>query len=60
MEDVTEAILILMERGALGEIYNIGANFEIPIIQLARELGKVVGSVFTQLSLAISVSTLYS
>ncbi|KAL7825706.1 hypothetical protein SRHO_G00334440 [Serrasalmus rhombeus] len=42
VEDITEALLMLMERGALGEIYNIGANFEIPIIQLARELVKVV------------------
>ncbi|KAI4886650.1 hypothetical protein NFI96_012770 [Prochilodus magdalenae] len=42
VDDVIEALLTLMERGVLGEIYNIGANFEIPIIQLARELVKVV------------------
>ncbi|XP_016105480.1 dTDP-D-glucose 4,6-dehydratase-like isoform X3 [Sinocyclocheilus grahami] len=30
-----------MEKGILGEIYNIGSSFEIPIIQLARELVKV-------------------
>ncbi|XP_072539971.1 dTDP-D-glucose 4,6-dehydratase-like isoform X2 [Salminus brasiliensis] len=42
VDDVTDALLIVMERGVLGEIYNIGANFEINIIQLARELVKMV------------------
>lgn len=31
-----------MEQGILGEIYNIGTNFEIPVIQLARELVRLV------------------
>lgn len=44
VDDLTEAFLIVMERGILGEIYNIGANFEIPIIQLARQLVQLVGS----------------
>ncbi|KAF7711305.1 dTDP-D-glucose 4,6-dehydratase-like [Silurus meridionalis] len=42
VDDVTEALLILMKRGIMGEIYNIAANFEIAIVQLARELVKMV------------------
>lgn len=42
VDDVTEALLILMKRGIVGEIYNIAANFEIAIIHLARELVKMV------------------
>lgn len=38
VSDVTDAFLTVMEKGILGEIYNIGTGFEIPIIQLAREL----------------------
>ncbi|KAK2889694.1 hypothetical protein Q8A67_015069 [Cirrhinus molitorella] len=41
VSDVTDAFLTLMEKGVLGEIYNIGSSFEIPIIQLARELVKM-------------------
>lgn len=41
VSDVTDAFLLLMEKGILGEIYNIGSSFEIPIIQLARELVKM-------------------
>lgn len=33
---------MLMKRGIIGEIYNIAANFEIAIIQLARDLVKMV------------------
>ncbi|XP_030638082.1 dTDP-D-glucose 4,6-dehydratase [Chanos chanos] len=42
VDDVTEAFLRLMEKGTLGEIYNIGTSFEMPIIQLARELIRTV------------------
>lgn len=42
VDDVTEALLILMKRGIMGEIYNIASNFEITIIQLARELVMMV------------------
>ncbi|XP_060775110.1 dTDP-D-glucose 4,6-dehydratase-like isoform X2 [Neoarius graeffei] len=42
VDDVTEALLILMKRGIMGEIYNIAGNFEITIIQLARELMMMV------------------
>ncbi|ROK31085.1 dTDP-D-glucose 4,6-dehydratase [Anabarilius grahami] len=41
VSDVTDAFLTVMEKGILGEIYNIGSSFEIPIIQLARELVKM-------------------
>uniref|UniRef100_A0A8B9JNU0 TDP-glucose 4,6-dehydratase n=1 Tax=Astyanax mexicanus TaxID=7994 RepID=A0A8B9JNU0_ASTMX len=47
VDDVTDALLILMEQGVLGEIYNIGANFEIPIIHLARELVQLVKNAST-------------
>lgn len=42
VEDVIDAYLTVMEQGVVGEIYNIGTNFEIPIIQLARELVRLV------------------
>lgn len=42
VEDVIDAFLTVMEQGVLGEIYNIGTNFEIPVIQLARELVRLV------------------
>ncbi|XP_051569082.1 dTDP-D-glucose 4,6-dehydratase-like [Myxocyprinus asiaticus] len=41
VDDVTNAFLTVMEQGILGEIYNIGTSFEIPIIQLAKELVKM-------------------
>lgn len=43
VDDLTQAFLIVMEKGILGEIYNIGTNFEIPIIQLAKELLHMTG-----------------
>ncbi|KAK3575197.1 hypothetical protein QTP86_020904 [Hemibagrus guttatus] len=42
VDDVTEALLMIMKRGIMGEIYNVAANLEIAIIQLARELVKMV------------------
>ncbi|XP_062383586.1 dTDP-D-glucose 4,6-dehydratase-like [Sardina pilchardus] len=42
VEDVIEAFLTVMKQGILGEIYNIGTNFEIPVIQLARELVRMM------------------
>ncbi|KAJ7319894.1 hypothetical protein JRQ81_019405 [Phrynocephalus forsythii] len=36
--DVAEAFLTVMKKGKPGEIYNIGTNFEMSIIQLAKEL----------------------
>ncbi|XP_062982129.1 dTDP-D-glucose 4,6-dehydratase isoform X2 [Elgaria multicarinata webbii] len=36
--DVAEAFLTIMKKGQPGEIYNIGSNFEMSIVQLAKEL----------------------
>nr|ACO09674.1 dTDP-D-glucose 4,6-dehydratase [Osmerus mordax] len=45
VEDVVEALFTILEKGIVGEIYNIGSDFEISIIQLARELTKMVRNV---------------
>ncbi|KAI1899163.1 hypothetical protein AGOR_G00058720 [Albula goreensis] len=42
VDDVTEAFLTVMEKGMLGEIYNIGTTFELAVTQLARELIKMM------------------
>ncbi|CAM4379047.1 dTDP-D-glucose 4,6-dehydratase isoform X2 [Lepidochelys kempii] len=36
--DVVEAFLTVLKKGKPGEIYNIGTNFEMSIVQLAKEL----------------------
>lgn len=38
VDDVVAAFLLLAERGLVGEIYNVGSSFEIPIVQLAHQL----------------------
>ncbi|KAJ8400907.1 hypothetical protein AAFF_G00392610 [Aldrovandia affinis] len=42
IDDVTEAFMTVMEKGILGEIYNIGTNCELPVTQLARDLIKTM------------------
>lgn len=42
VDDAVKAFLLLLEKGTVGEIYNVGTTCEIPIIQLARELVKMV------------------
>uniref|UniRef100_A0A8C8CKL8 dTDP-D-glucose 4,6-dehydratase n=1 Tax=Oncorhynchus tshawytscha TaxID=74940 RepID=A0A8C8CKL8_ONCTS len=42
VDDAIEAFHTILERGTVGETYNIGTDFEISIIQLARELIKMV------------------
>lgn len=42
VDDAISAFLLVLEKGADGEIYNVGASCEIPIMQLARELIKMV------------------
>lgn len=42
VDDAVKAFLLLLEKGTVGEIYNMGTACEIPIIQLARELVKMV------------------
>ncbi|XP_041055609.1 dTDP-D-glucose 4,6-dehydratase-like isoform X1 [Carcharodon carcharias] len=36
--DVAEAFLTILEKGEPGEVYNVGTNFEMSVIQLAKEL----------------------
>ncbi|MBN3318662.1 TGDS dehydratase, partial [Atractosteus spatula] len=43
--DVTEAFLTVLEKGDPGEIYNIGTKFEVSVIQLARELIRLVKNI---------------
>uniref|UniRef100_A0AAY4DNN8 dTDP-D-glucose 4,6-dehydratase n=1 Tax=Denticeps clupeoides TaxID=299321 RepID=A0AAY4DNN8_9TELE len=43
IEDVVQAFFTVMDCGSVGEIYNIGTDFEIPITQLAKELVSMVG-----------------
>ncbi|KAK6485742.1 dTDP-D-glucose 4,6-dehydratase-like [Huso huso] len=40
--DVTEAFLTVLEKGAPGEIYNMGTKFELSVLQLARELIQLI------------------
>ncbi|XP_063068389.1 dTDP-D-glucose 4,6-dehydratase-like [Engraulis encrasicolus] len=42
VDDAMDAFLVVMEQGIVGEIYNIGTNFEITVIQLARELVRMM------------------
>lgn len=41
--DAIKAFLLLLEKGTVGEIYNVGTSFEISITQLAQELVRMVG-----------------
>ncbi|TKS66549.1 dTDP-D-glucose 4,6-dehydratase [Collichthys lucidus] len=45
VDDAITAFLLVLEKGAVGEIYNVGTGCEIPIMQLARELIKMVKNV---------------
>uniref|UniRef100_A0A1A8L8M6 dTDP-D-glucose 4,6-dehydratase n=4 Tax=Nothobranchius TaxID=28779 RepID=A0A1A8L8M6_9TELE len=45
VSDAVNAFLLVLERGIVGEIYNVGTSFEIPIVQLARELVKMVKNI---------------
>lgn len=40
--DVVDAILTILKMGKVGEIYNIGTDFEISITQLAKELIQMI------------------
>ncbi|XP_066562796.1 dTDP-D-glucose 4,6-dehydratase isoform X2 [Amia ocellicauda] len=46
--DVTEAFLTVLEKGVPGEIYNMGTRFELSVIQLARELIKLIKNISTE------------
>ncbi|XP_069858842.1 dTDP-D-glucose 4,6-dehydratase isoform X2 [Dipodomys merriami] len=36
--DVVEALLTVLRKGKPGEVYNVGTNFEMSVVQLAKEL----------------------
>ncbi|XP_052588446.1 dTDP-D-glucose 4,6-dehydratase isoform X2 [Peromyscus californicus insignis] len=40
--DVVEAFLTVLKKGEPGEIYNIGTNFEMSVVQLAKELIQLI------------------
>ncbi|XP_063809088.1 dTDP-D-glucose 4,6-dehydratase isoform X2 [Pseudophryne corroboree] len=40
--DVVDALLTILRVGKVGEIYNIGTNFEMSVSQLARELVRMI------------------
>ncbi|XP_040888296.1 dTDP-D-glucose 4,6-dehydratase-like [Toxotes jaculatrix] len=45
VNDAISAFLLVLEKGIVGEIYNVGTSCEIPIMQLARELIRMVKNV---------------
>lgn len=45
VDDAIEAFLLLLEKGIVGEIYNVGSSCEIPIMHLGREMVKMVKNV---------------
>ncbi|KAM8903942.1 dTDP-D-glucose 4,6-dehydratase isoform 1-T1 [Spinachia spinachia] len=45
VDDAIDAFLLVLEKGMVGEIYNVGTSCEIPIMHLARELVKMVKKV---------------
>ncbi|XP_041834280.1 dTDP-D-glucose 4,6-dehydratase-like [Melanotaenia boesemani] len=45
VSDAINAFLLVLEKGIVGEIYNVGTSCEIPIVQLAQELVKMVKNV---------------
>lgn len=45
VDDTISAFLLVLEKGTVGEIYNVGTSCEVPIVQLARELVKMMKNV---------------
>ncbi|KAM4559814.1 dTDP-D-glucose 4,6-dehydratase isoform 2-T2 [Odontesthes bonariensis] len=45
VSDAISAFRLVLEKGIVGEIYNIGTSCEIPIVQLAQELVRTVKNV---------------
>lgn len=59
--DVVEAFLTVLKKGKPGEIYNIGTNFEMSVVQLAKELIQLVciyfkRVVFSKLLVAVTIN----
>lgn len=44
VSDAVSAILLLMDKGNLGEIYNIGSEYEIEIVKLADVVKRAINS----------------
>ncbi|XP_027863608.1 dTDP-D-glucose 4,6-dehydratase isoform X1 [Xiphophorus couchianus] len=45
VSDAVQAFLLVLEKGTVGDVYNVGTSVEIPIVQLARELVRMVKNV---------------
>uniref|UniRef100_A0A8C8DEX0 dTDP-D-glucose 4,6-dehydratase n=1 Tax=Oryzias sinensis TaxID=183150 RepID=A0A8C8DEX0_9TELE len=45
VSDAIAAFLLLLEKGAVGEVYNVGSSWEVPILGLAQQLVKMVRNV---------------
>ncbi|XP_072251505.1 dTDP-D-glucose 4,6-dehydratase-like [Leuresthes tenuis] len=45
VSDAINAFRLVLEKGIVGEIYNVGTSCEIPIVQLAQELVRTVKNV---------------
>uniref|UniRef100_A0A665W7L1 dTDP-D-glucose 4,6-dehydratase n=1 Tax=Echeneis naucrates TaxID=173247 RepID=A0A665W7L1_ECHNA len=56
VSDAISAFLLVLEKGIVGEIYNMGTSCEIPIMQLAKELIRMVANISQKnLSLPLNV-----
>ncbi|KNC55605.1 NAD dependent epimerase/dehydratase [Thecamonas trahens ATCC 50062] len=47
VQDVAAAFDVILHRGAIGEVYNIGTTFELSMLELTKVLYKVMGREFT-------------
>lgn len=45
VDDAVGAFLTILEKGSVGEVYNVGEGCEVPIVQLATQLVKMVKNV---------------
>ena len=43
VRDVVEAYLLLLERGAAGEVYNVGGGYEAPNLEITRRILALTG-----------------
>ncbi|CAL1598455.1 unnamed protein product [Knipowitschia caucasica] len=45
VEDAISGFMVVLEKGIVGEVYNMGSGCEIPIVQLAKELISMIKKV---------------